>query len=753
MNTLRRWLRNWPRMLVTMLPMVLALLHTSGHVRIGLLDRLDAIVYDTRLRTFMPGTLDERIVILDIDEQSLAEIGRWPWSRHHMAELVDRLFDEQGAAVLGMDVVFAEPDESSGLGQLRSLADNELRHQPGFAERMPELERRLDYDQRFADALRERPVVLGYYFTSDREGRKSGVLPAPVFDDASLEGRSFRVTEWDGYGSNIPRLAEAAPLAGFFNPVVDVDGVVRSLPLLVRHEGRYYESLALAIFRLLAGMPDVRPGYPAGSDAGSTYTNLESVLLVQGERAMAIPVDDQVGLLVPFRGPGGVQGGSFRYVSASDVLKGRLPPGSLQDTVVLLGTTAPGLLDLRVTPVGETYPGVETHANILSGLLDGNLLVRPDYATGYDIVMIVLAGLLLALGLPWLSALWSVVASALLGGALVGLNFWLYLNLGLVLPLAASVLMVALAFALHMSYGYFVESRSKRELANLFGTYVPPELVDEMVKDPDRYSMQAQDRELTVMFSDMRGFTALSETMLPQRLQQLLNHVFSRLTHIIRLRRGTIDKYMGDCVMAFWGAPVDTPNHARLAVQAALEMTAAVQEVNVEHRTQGLPPIGMGVGLNTGTMCVGDMGSDLRRSYTVIGDAVNLGSRLEGLSKHYGVDIVVSDSTRVEAGEDFIWQELDKVKVKGKDEAVTIHTVLGTADQLTDDLRDELGRWNTFLQAYRAQDWDSAETLILALIRSVPHKVLYHLYQERIARFKGQPVDPLWDASTQFDTK
>ncbi len=753
MNKLRRWFRHWPRMLVTMLPMVLALLHTSGHLRIGLLDRLDAIVYDARLRTFMPGTLDERIVVLDIDEQSLAEVGRWPWSRHHMAELVDRLFEEQGAAVLGMDVVFAEPDESSGLGQLRALADNELKHQPGFADRLPELERRLDYDQRFADVLRKHPVVLGYYFTSDREGRKSGVLPAPVFDDASLEGRSFRVTEWDGYGSNIGKLAEAAPLAGFFNPVVDVDGVVRSLPLLVRHDGRYYESLALAIFRLLAGMPDVRPGYPAGSEADSAYTHLESVVLVQGERGMAIPVDDQVGLLVPFRGPGGVQGGSFRYISASDVLKGRLPPGSLKDTVVLLGTTAPGLLDLRVTPVGETYPGVETHANVLSGLLDGNLLVRPDYATGYDIVTIVLAGLLLALGLPWLSALWSVVASALLGGALVGLNFWLYLNLGLVLPLAASVLMVALAFALHMSYGYFVESRSKRELANLFGTYVPPELVDEMVKDPDRYSMQAQDRELTVMFSDMRGFTALSETMLPQRLQQLLNHVFSRLTHIIRQRRGTIDKYMGDCVMAFWGAPVDTPNHARLAVQAALEMTAAVQEVNVEHRTQGLPPIGMGVGLNTGTMCVGDMGSDLRRSYTVIGDAVNLGSRLEGLSKHYGVEIVVSDSTRVQAGEDFIWQELDKVKVKGKDEAVTIHTVLGTADQLTDDLRDELGRWNAFLQVYRAQDWDSAETLILALIRSVPHKVLYHLYQERIARFKGQPVDPLWDASTQFDTK
>src|SRR5690606_25132667 len=262
-----------------------------------------------------------------------------------------------------------------------------------------------------------------------------------------------------------------------------------------------------------------------------------------------------------------------------------------------LGTTAPGLLDLRVTPVGETYPGVETHANLIASLLDGDILVRPDYALGYEVVVLIVAGLVLALCLPLLSAARAVALSLGVVAAIVALNFWLYLGHSLVLPLASSVVMAALAFALNMSYGYLVESKSKRELAQLFGTYVPPELVDEMVKDPDRYTMAADARELTVMFCDMRGFTRLSETMAPTELQALLNTVFSRLTHVISQHRGTIDKYMGACVMAFWGAPVPAPDHAALAVQAALHMAAEVHAINREHAQQGLPAISVGIGL------------------------------------------------------------------------------------------------------------------------------------------------------------
>jgi adenylate cyclase len=332
------------------------------------------------------------------------------------------------------------------------------------------------------------------------------------------------------------------------------------------------------------------------------------------------------------------------------------------------------------------------------------------------------------------------------------MNFWLYLSYGLVLPLASGLTMALVAFALNMSYGYFVESRSKRELANLFGTYVPPELVDEMVKDPDSYSMMATSRELTVMFCDMRGFTKMSEHMEPVQLQALLNSVFSRLTSLIRGNRGTIDKYMGDCVMAFWGAPVDTTEHAMLAVKSAMEMANAVRDINADHRANGLPEIGIGIGLNTGIMCVGDMGSNIRRSYTVIGDAVNLGSRLEGLSKVYGVDIVVSETTR-KLVTNVVWQELDRVRVKGKDQAVAIFWPMAPVDRMQEESTSELKIWTAFVRAYRVQNWDQADVLLINLMRMNPKKYLYQLYTERIASMRLLPIDPEWDGATNFDTK
>ena len=744
--------RHWPRIAVTLIPLVFALLHASGALRIGVLQRLDDIIYDARLRATMPQTVDERIVIVDIDEKSLAEIGRWPWGRNKLADLVEELLDKQKVALLGFDVVFAEADESSGLKRLKQLAQNELRDQPGFAEKLGQVQASLDYDAVFAKSIEKRPVVMGYYFTSDRDGRVNGVLPSPVMGSDSLQGRPIKFTSWNGYGSNIETLAKVAPMGGFFNSITEGDGVVRSIPLLAEYKGQYYESLSLAMFRMLVGLPKVEPGFPKEKFLSRSYQGLESILLKQGSKTLAIPVDDRVATLVPFRGNGGVRGGSFRYISAADVLSKRIAPNILKDKIVLLGTTAPGLLDLRVTPVGETYPGVETHANVISGFLDGKVFVKPDYAIGFEVVILILAGLTLAFALPLLSAPKAVAVSVVIVGALVGLNFWLYLSYGLVLPLASALVMALTAFALNMSYGYFVESKSKRDLANLFGTYVPPELVDEMVKDASSYSMKATTKELTVMFCDMRGFTQMSETMEPTQLQALLNTVFSRLTDQIRGNRGTIDKYMGDCVMAFWGAPVDTPDHASLAVKTALEMANAIRNLNEEHRAQGLPEIGIGIGLNTGTMCVGDMGSDIRRSYTVIGDSVNLGSRLEGLSKTYGIDIVVSESTRKQAN-DFAWQELDKVRVKGKDNAVAIFWPLAPVDRIGADKTSELKTWALALKAYRAQDWDQCDVQLLNLQRLNAKKYLYQLYVERVASMRLLPFDPEWDGATNFQTK
>ena len=743
--------RHARRTAVTLIPLAFALLHISGVLHLQVLERLENIIYDTRLRATMPRTLDERIVIIDIDEKSLDRVGHWPWGRDKLAAFTRELFERQQASVVGFDVLFAETDGSSGLGSLERLAQGALQAQPGFKEQLARLTPTLDYDARFARALQGRPAVLGYYFTSDRDGRTKGVLPAPALPTERLRGLPLRATSWGGYGSNIAELAQSVPAAGFFNSVTDDDGVVRSLPLLAEYQGIYYESLALAMFRTLLDLPEIYPSFVSTTPQG-THDTLHSIVLRQDGRELALPVDNKLATLIPFRGAGDVNGGSFRYISASDVLDGKLPPHSLQGLLVLVGSTTPGLLDLRVTPVGRTYPGVETHANMLSAFLDGKSIVRPDYAVGFDAAQLLCAGVLLAMALPALSATSAVLLSLGVVAALAGMNLWLYLTQGLAMPLATVIVMAVLAFALNMVYGYFVESRSKRELAALFGTYVPPELVDEMVKQPENYSMQAANRELTVMFCDMRGFTAMSEQMEPLQLQALLNDVFSQLTHIIRSHRGTIDKYMGDCVMAFWGAPVPTAEHAQLAVQAALGMERAVEQINLLHRERGLPEIGVGIGLNTGTMCVGDMGSDIRRSYTVIGDAVNLGSRLEGLSKHYGVRTVVSETTQAQAPQ-FTWQELDRVRVKGKAQAVAIYSPLAELNAIAPQKAEEISIWQHFLGAYRAQDWAQCGKLLMNLKQTAAPSALYDLYATRVQALQGQAFDPEWDGATNFDTK
>lgn len=409
------------RSLITLVPLGLALLHALGFVPTDALHRLDHQLYDVRLRASMPGTFESRVVIVDIDRASLQAVGPWPWPRDRVAGLVNTLFEQQDIALLAFDIVFPQPDPLVG------------------------------GDALLADALRNRPVVLGYFFSNEPAARTSGVLPAPVLAADALRGRPVRITHWDTAESNIPALAQAAPQAGAFNALPDKDGVVRSLPLLAEHEGRVYESLALAVFRRVLGNPAVEPGFASGFMMARRFSGLESLRLQHGGQTAAIPVDERVSALVPYRGRGGPEGGSFAYVSAAEVLSGRLPAEQLKGKIVLMGTTAPELKDLRLTPVGADYPGVETHANLITGLLDGHLPVKPDYAMGYELVVLVASGLLLAIALPRLG-LWSGAALGVAVLAVVaGLNTWLHLRQGLVLPLAATVLMVLTATLLGVS--------------------------------------------------------------------------------------------------------------------------------------------------------------------------------------------------------------------------------------------------------------------------------------------------------------
>ena len=732
--------------------LLVALAHASGVWRLGFIDRIDLAIADARLSAQMPRSLDPRIVVVDIDEASLASIGRWPWGRDRMAALAEELFVRQKAAVVGFDLLFAEPDNSSGLSALERLAATDPLLQP----KLSTLRESLDNDARFARALAGRAAVLGFYLTSDRGGHRAGVLPTPVFDAAALRGRPIAFTRWDGHAANLPGIAGAVPLAGFFNSMPDADGVVRSVPLIAEHAGRHYEALALAMFRHSTGMPTVEPGFPAEAWLPRDYNGLESIVLSQGAQRLAIPVDARVGVRIPFRGAGGPRGGSFEYLSAGDLLSGRTPAGHVAGKLVLVGSTAPGLFDLRPTPVSEVFPGVEVHANLLSGLLDGRLPVQPDWSRGADVLQIVLAAGVLALVLPWLGAVAALVFTLGLALVLVGINLWLYNAKGLVLPLAAALLLTTLVYAGTTVWGHISEGRTRRSLARLFGSYVPPELVTEMARDPERYDMRAENRVLSIMFCDMRNFTRVSEALSPEDLRALVNRFFSSMTAAIREQRGTLDKYIGDAIMAFWGAPVADPAHAEHAVAAALAMLERMKALNEELRARELPQIGLGMGINTGLVCVGDMGSDIRRSYTVMGDAVNLASRIEALTRHYGVDLLVGQDTREAAGKNWHWLEVDRVKVKGKQQAVTLFTPVPAPTSVAPAFEEELRLWRLAQQAHRLQHWDRAQASLSELrarFTESPFSGLYQQFTERTTQYSRTPPPPAWDGTHTFDSK
>jgi adenylate cyclase len=368
-------------------------------------------------------------------------------------------------------------------------------------------------------------------------------------------------------------------------------------------------------------------------------------------------------------------------------------------------------------------------------------------------VLLLIEGVALSFLIPRLSPLWATAAAAAGVLLVTGFDFALWAQADMVLPIATSILMVGFLYTMNMAYGYFVESRSKRQFTELFGQYVPPELVDRMASDPEKYTMEPKEAELTILFSDVRGFTGISETLKPEELREYMNAYLTDMSGIIRSKyHGTLDKYIGDSIMAFWGAPVDDAQHARHAVLAALAMQTTCDALNGKFAARGWPKLKVGIGINTGTVRVGDMGSQVRRAYTVIGDAVNVASRLEGRTKHYRVGILVGESTR-NAVRDVVFREIDRIKVKGREEPLTVYEPLALEAGVDERLREELRVWNQTLRDYRAQQWDRADVSLLNLQRQYPGRELYGLYAQRVAGFRRAPPPAGWDGVTVFDEK
>ena len=655
-------------------------------------------IEELRLRTFdlfqvlRPREQKVRpVVIVDIDEASLREIGQWPWPRTVIADLVTRL-RAAGAVAVGFDVIFAEPDRMSpavAAGSFRGL-DAETR------EKLAALP---SNDAVLAEAIkRAGGIVVGETGASQAAPRAEGEnAPQTGFAIVGPNPRPFLVT-FPGLLRNIPPIEQAAAGRGMFSIDPEPDGIVRRVPVVMEAQGQLAPALTMEMLRVV-------------SRAGAILIRADRA----GVKTVAVP-----GLEVPTDGRGRFwvyfnKRDPARSVSATDVLNGRVAPDRLRGRLVLIGTSATGLLDIKTTPVQPDMPGVEVHAQILENILTKSLLASPGYAIGAEIIAAVVFGLAIIVAAPMLPAAIVVALGAILIAGLIGISWYFFVEHHLLIDFTYPLISCWLIYLVLTFVNYFREQQQRQQIRSAFGFYLSPPLVEQLARSPEKLVLGGEERRMTILFSDVRGFTTISEHYKddPQGLTHLMNRFLTPLTNAIIERKGTIDKYIGDAIMAFWNAPVDDDEHEANACDAALEMLARAEVLNGELKREAetaggvYMPLRIGIGLNSGPCVVGNMGSDFRFNYSVLGDTVNLASRLESRTKDYRLSLVIGSRTAERAKEKFATMEIDLIQVKGKKQPELVFTVLGRAEVIEDPRCDELRDLNTqMLAAYRKQQWD-----------------------------------------------
>jgi adenylate cyclase len=712
-------------------------------LRPGWMEFQEAKVYDVLLARKRALTRSRLPLVVDIDEASLAEYGQWPWPRYRVALLLG-LLRNAGVAAVGLDIVFAEPDRSSPgviAGQLR----RDLRVEAEITG-LPEALR--DFDRVLADMLHSGPFALGYYleFAPGQAGGTAGEKACPLPParvsvsstpdamalPACLPGAIRMVCP-------LPELARAAPAAGFINAQPDRDNIVRRSPLLLGCGGTLLPSLALATVMEAYGVKNAVLRLTSGG--------MESLTL-RSERlgTRVIPLDAGGRVLVNYRGPGG----AFPHVSAADILAGRADTAQLRGRVAYIGTSAGALRDLRATPLDRAMPGVEVHATITDMIAADDFLLRPDWAPGLELTALVAMGLLSAVLLAYARAAVLLVPFAVLGaGVWYGAALLLAQGRFFVSPLSPLVVL-ALNFTCLTFLKFWREERQKRYLHGAFSHYVAPAVVARIMDNPKALSLSGEEREVTILFSDLRGFTSLSERLTPTQVAELLHRYFTPMTRIIVSRLGTLDKFIGDAIMAFWNAPLDVPDHPAKAVAAALEMTERLARLNEEFRRDYGFAVACGIGINRGRVRVGNFGSEDLFDYTVIGDAVNLASRLESLTKFYGVRALATESIREGAGDQAVLVEIDRVRVKGKAAAVTLYSILSR--QEGEARAEELGEAGAALALYKARRFAEAAARYRDLHARYSRK-LFAVFAERALALAADPPGDDWDGVFEHTSK
>ncbi|MDX8396097.1 MAG: adenylate/guanylate cyclase domain-containing protein [Mariprofundaceae bacterium] len=715
-------------------------------IRPSFIENIELKTLDERFVMRGPIEADKRVIIVAVDDNSLTEVGRWPWSRDKISELTDKILGQYGAKSLGFDIVFSEAQLNPIRESMRLIQGDEKSKEIQW---LGKYQVRGDLDDHFEKVLESyrEHISLGYFFypkggdtpsmALENMSRFKGTLQNSALSTEYSEDAEDMIPRIDAVEGNLHRFGNAVDAVAFFNFFPDVDGMVRRVPMVVELDGDVFPSLSLQTLRLFLDWPSASVKVWQGG--------VESIHL--GDHTVL--TDQSGGMILNHYGPGQ----TFTHIPAADILAGRVEENALKDAIIVLGVTARGVYDYRPSPFDSVFPGVEGHAAAISNILNDEAIHRPASLEIFELLGVFLisltTGLLVYRRGPVIQSI-SIFGVPLI---ILGLSLWLFSEYGLWLKVVYLVMGVLMTTVPVTLLEYMAESGKRAFIHDAFSRYLAPEVVDRLTKNPDALKLGGEERQLTAMFSDIASFSSFSEKMTPVELVNFLNEYLTAMSDLILERGGTIDKYEGDAVMAFFGAPVDMLDNATQCVLSALEQQSLLSVLRKRWCDEGHPEVHIRIGVNSGPMVVGNMGTPTRMNYTIMGDHVNLASRLEGVCKQYRVPILMSRETYMEAREKVSSRFVDRVRVVGRSKPVDLYEPLGLRDEVPADV---IERSRTYEQAWtlmRDREFVKAGEILSHLFADYPEDGLYEVMLERVNELKRNPPPADWDAIFNLSSK
>ncbi len=726
---------------------------TAYLIGIPFIDHIELKTIDLRFQARGKIQPSPGVVLAVIDEKSIDQEGKWIWPRRKIAKLVDKL-SAAGARVIAFDIGFIDPDDKGEILTLNNI-ENKLMQQgivdPSLQSYLEKLKAEADNDGQLAAAIRKSAakVVLGYFFEmnpADTAHLPESEIEAKTRAASSSRYTLVRYTSAQAQNtpliqaafpdSNIPRIAESTPYSGYFNMFPDDDGVIRWVPGVIRYKGGLYAPLALMALSAYADAPlSITIGGYGVED-----------LSIGG---FPIPTDQYGRIMINYRG--GAE--TFPHISVTDILHDRVNPDRLKGRIVIVGVTAVGIYDLRVTPFASVFPGTEIHANIIDSVLSQDFLRQPSWGVTFDILMMIFSGLFLGLTIPRTRALTGAMAAAALIGGYIFFCQYMFSHMGLVMNVVYPVLLMGGVYIVVSLYRFLMEESQKRFIKNAFSTFLSPSVVDQLIESPDKLKLGGEKREITAFFSDVEGFTTISEKLDPETLVELLNEFLTEMTDIVLANAGMVDKFEGDAIIAMFGAPNELKEHAQAACISCIQMQKRLDELRPKWELEKGVSIKMRIGLYSGYAVVGNMGSRKRMDYTMMGDTVNTAARLEGVNKFYGTYVMIGETTYAAASDVIFAREIDAINVVGKKVPVRIYHVIGLPDEVDEPTRQMADWYQQGLAAYRSQAWDEAISLFGRALKIVPADKASRVMIERCNAYKADPPGEDWNGAYTMKSK